>query len=75
MNGTYHKNAKKELKSFQYNLVDTFVNITHCEDDLKRMIEEYPAWQLGKARILKSEYLKMSLRRKKLKQIQEKLIK
>jgi hypothetical protein len=75
MNGTYHKNAKKELKSFQYGLVDTFVKITHNEKDLTEMIEKYPAWQLGKNVILKSDYLKMCIRRKKLKQIQNNLIK
>lgn len=73
MNGTYHMNAKKELRSFQYDLVDLFVKISEDEKHLVNLIEKYPAWQMGKTKILESDYLKLCVRRKKLERITKNL--
>lgn len=75
MDGTFHKNAKKELKSHQMSLVDAFINGFYSEEDIREAIEKYPAWQIGKKQILDSDYIKIALRKKKLKQIQNNLIK
>ena len=65
----------KELNPFQISFMNHFIYKYGNEQEVKEIIKNYLNYQIGKTTMLKSNYIKIFLRNKKIKQIQNKLIK